>query len=189
MCVVSLTVPTSNHNREIIQKFSRGVVSLTVPTSNHNLQAQVKNINALYLLLFLHQTTTRTAGYSSTLSCISYCSYIKPQPYRKGKTRSHVVSLTVPTSNHNWPAAARHPVSVVSLTVPTSNHNILCEPVLPADVVSLTVPTSNHNWWTVTLCPWIVVSLTVPTSNHNHREQIMSGHLLYLLLFLHQTTT
>ena len=34
----------------------------------------------LFIILFLHQTTTYTQSTAPRLSCLSSCSYIKPQP-------------------------------------------------------------------------------------------------------------
>ena len=78
------------------------VVYRTIPTSNHN-NAQVMRLNSvlyivlflhqtttgfwlrfccclLYIVLFLHQTTTLDHDMLDSLCCISYYSYIKPQP-------------------------------------------------------------------------------------------------------------
>ena len=55
--------------------------------------------------------------------CISFDSYIKPQPAIVYTCNGHVVYLLIPTSNHNqWVerTAERH---VVYLLIPTSNHN------------------------------------------------------------------
>ena len=56
------------------------VVYLLIPTSNHNGQP-LHHLNfSLYIFWFLHQTTTCTLAISSKISCISFDSYIKPQP-------------------------------------------------------------------------------------------------------------
>ena len=56
-------------------------------------------------------------------------------------------------------------------------------------VVYLYIPTSNHN-----RCPLIkmmpkVVYLYIPTSNHNNMTTWLELLLLYIFIFLHQTTT
>ena len=79
------------------------------------------------------------------LCCISYYSYIKPQPQ----------------------AIRNKPVLVVYRTIPTSNH--------------------NSSWLCVTLAE--VVYRTIPTSNHNFRGYLNLVEQLYIVLFLHQTTT
>ena len=77
--VVYRTIPTSNHNMRRYNKKDEKVVYRTIPTSNHNLQKQAKALNLLYIVLFLHQTTTGVAFEHSEECCISYYSYIKPQ--------------------------------------------------------------------------------------------------------------
>ena len=57
------------------------VVYRTIPTSNHNLSCIRPHITALYIVLFLHQTTTVYNCDPYADCCISYYSYIKPQQY------------------------------------------------------------------------------------------------------------
>ena len=56
---------------------------------------------SLYIVLFLHQTTTLTGEQCCFIGCISYYSYIKPQPLWSNTQPKHVVYRTIPTSNHN----------------------------------------------------------------------------------------
>ena len=56
------------------------VVYRTIPTSNHNRWTSASCSCVLYIVLFLHQTTTLMLTLMHFLSCISYYSYIKPQP-------------------------------------------------------------------------------------------------------------
>ena len=95
------TIPTSNHN--YIWKYPKfiKVVYRTIPTSNHNGRNLRSTIIKLYIVLFLHQTTTKTKTALNLLSCISYYSYIKPQHVLPFLTFSSVVYRTIPTSNHN----------------------------------------------------------------------------------------
>ena len=58
MAVVSYGVPTSNHNRMMGRNSVKAVVSYGVPTSNHNLDIHVGHLVRLFLMVFLHQTTT-----------------------------------------------------------------------------------------------------------------------------------
>ena len=99
----------------------------------------------LYIVLFLHQTTTTLYKAQSSLSCISYYSYIKPQLY-------------------------------------------LVLDVCPV-VVYRTIPTSNHNFAKLRQVARAVVYRTIPTSNHNFETFQINMALLYIVLFLHQTTT
>ena len=77
--VVYRTIPTSNHN--VMQKRLNWiyVVYRTIPTSNHNPSESKARSFSLYIVLFLHQTTTITIQFPDMRSCISYYSYIKPQ--------------------------------------------------------------------------------------------------------------
>ena len=78
------------------------VVYRTIPTSNHNVAPPQEDFNVLYIVLFLHQTTTKVVCVIFPLSCISYYSYIKPQLIEQLMIASSVVYRTIPTSNHNW---------------------------------------------------------------------------------------
>ena len=55
----------------------------------------------LYIVLFLHQTTTDDAQQQGQDGCISYYSYIKPQHMNVRMGFWKVVYRTIPTSNHN----------------------------------------------------------------------------------------
>ena len=143
--VVSLLIPTSNHNSWHRLVWRQHVVYLLNPTSNHNVYAKHLYMLALYIFWFLHQTTTfcRNCHKSPLLyifwilhqtttamlpsptreRCISFESYIKPQPSCWNFAFSMVVYLLNPTSNHNLPAAATWLRCVVYLLNPTSNHN------------------------------------------------------------------
>ena len=56
-------------------------------------------------------------------------------------------------------------------------------------VVYLSIPTSNHNCLCAVPAGLSVVYLSIPTSNHNSAEIRSLSALLYICLFLHQTTT
>ena len=56
-------------------------------------------------------------------------------------------------------------------------------------VVYYHVPTSNHNFRQLLFCCFFVVYYHVPTSNHNIRSNILLHSELYIIMFLHQTTT
>ena len=121
--VVYHPIPTSNHNVGGNHHELSLVVYHPIPTSNHNLIPAQASANKLYIILFLHQTTTvivmpvpMTGCLSSysyikpqladsdikiTLRCISSYSYIKPQPSSSTMTVEAVVYHPIPTSNHN----------------------------------------------------------------------------------------
>ena len=121
----------------------------------------------LYIVLFLHQTTTSRRRKQITKCCISYYSYIKPQPAGINDNFMDVVYRTIPTSNHNAHYLQEDQAPVVYRTIPTSNHN--CQPLH-----------RNRHW---------VVYRTIPTSNHNFVLIRAFALVLYIVLFLHQTTT
>ena len=99
--VVYLLIPTSNHN--LCDEWAEHdyVVYLLIPTSNHNCPGTNSGIAVLYIFWFLHQTTTPIALAHSFICCISFDSYIKPQPSLCCHFSSSVVYLLIPTSNHN----------------------------------------------------------------------------------------
>ena len=122
--VVYRTIPTSNHNWLLCPFSWNPVVYRTIPTSNHNARFFILKLNQLYIVLFLHQTTTQTIEEKTTIKlyivlflhqtttirqslaivarCISYYSYIKPQLKFVDAANKGVVYRTIPTSNHNW---------------------------------------------------------------------------------------
>ena len=126
-----------------------------------------RQFNQLYIVLFLHQTTTVTLAPSSSFGCISYYSYIKPQPNGWCSAVHGVVYRTIPTSNHNTSACVLPMRFVVYRTIPTSNHN----PPRPR---------------TLSLWLYIVLFLHQTTTTQVWKP---SYNALYIVLFLHQTTT
>ena len=123
--------------------------------------------SALYIFWILHQTTTLGSLQILFACCISFESYIKPQPTCQRIRMGTVVYLLNPTSNHNAPYLLYPPSLVVYLLNPTSNHNL-------SDSVTLL---------------GFVVYLLNPTSNHNKRLSRYFSGTLYIFWILHQTTT
>ena len=94
-----------------------------IPTSNRNLKQRQSSRSTLYILIFLHQTATRSAGQhvgselyiliflhqTATeigvgrhhLRCISLYSYIKPQLKHSLRSERDAVYPYIPTSNRN----------------------------------------------------------------------------------------
>ena len=143
----------------------------------------------LYIFWFLHQTTTKDILNTLTVRCISFDSYIKPQPRLITKVLLSVVYLLIPTSNHNIIFSYDSREFVVYLLIPTSNHNYTDKISILHVVVYLLIPTSNHNVILFTDSANVVVYLLIPTSNHNWRVFRLHQLQLYIFWFLHQTTT
>ena len=87
--VVYLLIPTSNHNSLPACALKRLVVYLLIPTSNHNHGKTTVLIQELYIFWFLHQTTTYRYERMLPTSCISFDSYIKPQPTTRTQIRAN----------------------------------------------------------------------------------------------------
>ena len=121
----------------------------------------------LYMSLFLHQTTTSREKARLLSSCICPFSYIKPQHAESAcpQTPRCICPFSYIKPQHRW--------SNVSFT----------------SVVYVPFPTSNHNRWHRLPQACSVVYVPFPTSNHNQKGIRVYGCLLYMSLFLHQTTT
>ena len=164
----------------------------------------------MYIFWFLHQTTTQTSTYRFAKSCISFDSYIKPQPRPRMWYKKHVVYLLIPTSNHN--------LSMVKLTnsllyIFWFLHQTTTLTAVLSVISELYIFWFLHQTTTVTdlvrfpfRCisfdsyikpqlashcykPYLVVYLLIPTSNHNCPLRGSIHCQLYIFWFLHQTTT
>ena len=121
----------------------------------------------LFIILFLHQTTTLAVPRSAHDSCLSSCSYIKPQQQPSAQIERCVVYHLVPTSNHNVVLVLQCQMIVVYHLVPTSNHNTEL----------------NHS---LNNTLFIILFLHQTTTALKDRAV---KDLLFIILFLHQTTT
>ena len=79
----------------------------------------------MYIVRFLHQTTTVTKPRLKKCCCISSVSYIKPQLKRRLALLPKVVYRPFPTSNHNNAEKKAQERAVVYRPFPTSNHNLM----------------------------------------------------------------
>ena len=78
--VVYRSIPTSNRN-VWCERYDRiDVVYRSIPTSNRNVFTNSMKEKLLYIVLFLHQTATPYTFPQWLYCCISFYSYIKPQP-------------------------------------------------------------------------------------------------------------
>ena len=187
--VVSSIVPTSNHNHFRSRIGCVVVVSSIVPTSNHNDWYSLHYSSQLYLLLFLHQTTTHISLMSVLPCCIFYCSYIKPQLSSGVGLHDGRCIFYCSYIKPQQPAQTRHPplrcIFYCSYIKPQRRSKDYGK----SGVVSSIVPTSNHNYLGGILAPFTLYLLLFL---HQTTTLGLDGRLclaLYLLLFLHQTTT
>mgnify|MGYP003397691921 CR=1 FL=1 len=99
--VVYRSIPTSNRNVKSSSRTIDFVVYRSIPTSNRNVDPRSDCGGLLYIVLFLHQTATRSPPCHSIISCISFYSYIKPQLADSVIEHVGVVYRSIPTSNRN----------------------------------------------------------------------------------------
>ena len=121
--VVSYWISTSNHNVSPRHEQAGTVVSYWISTSNHNTTSSFGTGTGLYLIEFLHQTTTFDCELCRTWRCILLNFYIKPQQRKTSAQFSTVVSYWISTSNHNYNVEYMDRLYVVSYWISTSNHN------------------------------------------------------------------
>ena len=233
LAVVYHLVPTSNHNSNsrkinswmlfiILFLHQTTTKELSLPYSimlfiilflhqTTTMKIEKTNYQQLFIILFLHQTTTViTCSYFRTC-CLSSCSYIKPQLIL-WEIKNPVCCLS--SCSYIKPQrrrlAATQTLSCLSscsyikpqLTDYTQQPTVGClsscsyikpQPAplacLPATVVYHLVPTSNHNLGSSRVTAATVVYHLVPTSNHNFTRGESDALRLFIILFLHQTTT
>ena len=142
--------------------------------------------------------------------CISFDSYIKPQPKSYAFVPNSVVYLLIPTSNHNYNILPQeveklyifwflHQTTTCGYVVMVLNvlyifwflHQTTTMAVVLLSVLrcisfdSYIKPQQLHYY--ILLFP--VVYLLIPTSNHNLTDDELINSWLYIFWFLHQTTT
>ena len=144
------------------------VVYRPFPTSNHNVVSGWHGCKELYIVRFLHQTTTLSCAWTDNQSCISSVSYIKPQP---AVLDVFVIARCISSVSYIKPQlqALTLPIklgciSSVSYIKPQRNEDFLSRP----RVVYRPFPTSNHNLYMRRCLTLKVVYRPFPTSNHNY---------------------
>ena len=205
--VVYLLNPTSNHNQSALFAAQRSVVYLLTPTSNHNALPYSSYLCMLYIFWLLHQTTTLSDMRLSLSRCISFDSYIKPQPPAHHPSYARVVYLLTPTSNHNLTPAVVLPsvLYIFWLLHQTTTYkwcfwiHFSCisfdSYIKPQHIASQLVRMIVvYPYIKPQLCPSntffpAVVYLLTPTSNHNLSASTEQVPTLYIFWLLHQTTT
>ena len=93
--------PTSNHNLRLSASVPLLGVYGSFPTSNHNTKAGAFACFAVFMGLFLHQTTTVRRLCAVAEWCLWVFSYIKPQLCPSCLVSKAGVYGSFPTSNHN----------------------------------------------------------------------------------------
>ena len=121
----------------------------------------------MYIFWFLHQTTTYFLSFFIYTGCISFDSYIKPQPYLRTSARhAGCISFDSYIKPQLWTLIIKH-LRVVYLLIPTSNH--------------------NRDFFYIFFCQlyifWFLHQTTTQGSSRARRRK------LYIFWFLHQTTT
>ena len=125
--------------------FASRVVYLLIPTSNHNYAIVGEVFAQLYIFWFLHQTTTTRPSRWSLMCCISFDSYIKPQPYNMLFVKNlSCISFDSYIKPQRGSPSVSHPCRCISF-----DSYIKPQPGYLGDscrrVVYLLIPTSNHN--------------------------------------------
>ena len=125
----------------------------------------------------------------NAVDCILSLFYIKPQHVIRRQRCQHIVSYLFSTSNHNQLSYYAQDPQIVSYLFSTSNHNNLKNWQTQQDIVSYLFSTSNHNCAVVGMNSsllYLISFLHQTTTNVSpHFEEVK----LYLISFLHQTTT
>ena len=143
------------------------VVYRSIPTSNRNARYNEAHGVWLYIVLFLHQTATQLNEDTWTVCCISFYSYIKPQPM---------------IQNHTLCGCCISFYSYIKPQPDRANPNFIL-------VVYRSIPTSNRNTSRrAAILTWVVYR-SIPTSNRNAQLDRIKHSKLYIVLFLHQTAT
>ena len=187
------------------------VVSYSISTSNHNFMVKTLSMSPLYLIPFLHQTTTLRCFVRHSVGCILFHFYIKPQRHSVcGNTLVSCILFHFYIKPQRWimrlagrkgcilfhfyikpqlQNAQKPTGQVVSYSISTSNHNCRRRQIAIGGVVSYSISTSNHNSW-YSYCLRIMLYL-IPFLHQTTTKNSFTAKAgeLYLIPFLHQTTT
>ena len=123
--VVYLLIPTSNHNLPRAQKKRKTLYIFWFLHQTTTQQQRWRLHQRLYIFWFLHQTTTASVAAAIRWSCISFDSYIKPQPTGPAPARLSGCISFDSYIKPQPPIGEWCPSAVVYLLIPTSNHNPL----------------------------------------------------------------
>ena len=146
-------------------------------------------MSVLYIVLFLHQTTTELWVYGYMFRCISYYSYIKPQ--HRWRWRFLVAgcisyySYIKPQPSPALSNPLSRCISYYSYIKPQQNASFPDSVICCISYYSYIKPQLDN----CVSQDDTVVYRTIPTSNHNCTRNRTQRVKLYIVLFLHQTTT
>ena len=181
--VVYRLFPTSNHNLADIQAPHRLVVYRLFPTSNHNLTGLLIVDARLFIVCFLHQTTTDSVRSYLDTCCLSSVSYIKPQPVKKASATVRrclsSVSYIKPQLRLPFRLRVESCLSSVSYIKPQLHYELPLAPVRCLSSVSYIKP-QPHLYLRVGI---LVVYRLFPTSNHNNLSQRQPTRAVVYRLF------
>ena len=165
--VVSYWISTSNHNFGLFWSIKSllYLIEFLHQTTTHQPREQARPL--LYLIEFLHQTTTCLCRILRCKRCILLNFYIKPQPANPFRSQ---IEGCILLNFYIKPQQRKYT-------------DVFCI------VVSYWISTSNHNRGHGSSSRCSVVSYWISTSNHNSYLFFIFALLLYLIEFLHQTTT
>ena len=121
----------------------------------------------LFIILFLHQTTTARNVRCSADGCLSSCSYIKPQRQFQAQFKG---PSCLSSCSYIKPQLEVTPVLNTVCCLSS------CSYIKPQLIF-------------IHMKKKFVVYHLVPTSNHNRQCAREAGGVLFIILFLHQTTT
>ena len=187
--VVYRTIPTSNHNTVFCTSLLCCVVYRTIPTSNHNFRGEIDSSFRLYIVLFLHQTTTDNTDWSILGGL--YIVLFLHQTTTLGRSVKKRCLLYIVLFLHQTTTSRRSfaffisCISYYSYIKPQPKNALRCPAICCISYYSYIKP--QLGFGIKNLSP--VVYRTIPTSNHNAVSCLLYSCSLYIVLFLHQTTT
>ena len=143
--VVYRPFPTSNHNRMFHHLLFQRLYIVRFLHQTTTRVYQYSHCHQLYIVRFLHQTTTITMFIKVILRCISSVSYIKPQHSLKGPFTLEgcisSVSYIKPQQRRSRGVGGEGCISSVSYIKP----QLYLDRIEIYFVVYRPFPTSNHN--------------------------------------------
>ena len=161
------------------------VVSYLVSTSNHNQMPLVFQSALLFLISYLHQTTTLSVHFCCFLSRI----YIKPQPWvllEQSKKRCFLSRIYIKPQQRRDDQGRGLGCFLSRIYIKPQLLQLLSACALCCFLSRIYIKPQHLS---STCRPFYVVSYLVSTSNHNSSPINHDVNELFLISYLHQTTT